>query len=202
MQRRLVEDPTFEKEQTTPAAALLPTAQVDHDDKPNGRPESLTEQSRDLADTQSAEESRVLPPLRHASDSSATSALPPHMSSDEGKPTPGASTKDVRVEIRGDDKDSGWRRRLQNPWICSPYTLTATLLGFAALFLMAQSFLTKQLDVKGCGMAYMRPNYKQYDQFDTEHTRFASKYSLYLYNEGGIDEDFKVRLACDFECTR
>lgn len=28
--------------------------------------------------------------------------------------------------------------------------------------------------------------------FDTEHTRFATKYSLYLYREQGIDEDNKV----------
>lgn len=28
--------------------------------------------------------------------------------------------------------------------------------------------------------------------FDTEHTRFASKYSLHLYREVGFDEDPKV----------
>jgi hypothetical protein len=82
--------------------------------------------------------------------------------------------------------------RLRNPWACSLYTLVTTLLGFAALFLMAQSFLTRQLDTKGCEMSYMRPIFHKFDDFDTEHTRFASKYSLYLYREGGIDEDSRV----------
>lgn len=42
-------------------------------------------------------------------------------------------------------------------------------------------------------MSYMRPSYARLNDFDTEHTRFASKYSLYLYREQGIDEDVKVR---------
>lgn len=88
---------------------------------------------------------------------------------------------------------AGCRRlRRLNPWACSPYTLATTLLGFAALFLMATSFLTRQLDTKGCEMSYMRPAYVKFDDFDTEHTRFATKYSLYLYREGGIDEDIRV----------
>lgn len=85
------------------------------------------------------------------------------------------------------------RMRLRNPWSCSIYTLATTVVGFAALFLMVQSFLTKQLDIKGCEMSYMRPMYSKFDDFDTEHTRFASKYSLYLYREWGIDEEFTVK---------
>lgn len=41
-------------------------------------------------------------------------------------------------------------------------------------------------------MSYMRPYFAKYDDFDTEHTRFATKYSLYLYREGGVDEDIRV----------
>lgn len=85
--------------------------------------------------------------------------------------------------------------RMRNPWACSPCTVVATLLGFGALFLMAQSFLTRQLDTKGCEMSYMRPSFVKYDEFDTEHTRFATKYSLYLYREGMIDEDGRVCAA-------
>lgn len=44
-------------------------------------------------------------------------------------------------------------------------------------------------------MYYSRPSYTHFADFDTEHTRFASKYSLYLYREGGFDEDPKARLA-------
>lgn len=41
-------------------------------------------------------------------------------------------------------------------------------------------------------MSYMRPYFAKYSDFDTEHTRFATKYSLYLYREGGVDEDTRV----------
>jgi len=42
-------------------------------------------------------------------------------------------------------------------------------------------------------MSYMRPSFVKFNDFDTEYTRLATKYSLYLYREGGIDEDPKVR---------
>jgi hypothetical protein len=64
------------------------------------------------------------------------------------------------------------------------------------------SLVTRQLDPKGCRMSYMRPSYAKLNDFDTEHTRFASKYSLYLYREQGVDDDTKVssssRLASNF----
>lgn len=103
--------------------------------------------------------------------------------------------KDITIDSMGDGQDGTWRQRMRNPWKCSVLTLVTALLGFAALFLMAQSFLTRQVDTKGCEMAYMWPNYFKYDGFDTEHTRFATKYSLYLYREGGMNDDFTVRPA-------
>lgn len=84
------------------------------------------------------------------------------------------------------------RTRWRDPWACSLHAVAATLLGIGALVLMAQSFLTRQLDPKGCEMSYMRPAYHKLPDFDTEHTRFANKYSLYLYREGGIDDDRRV----------
>jgi glycosylphosphatidylinositol deacylase len=104
----------------------------------------------------------------------------------------GALGKDIIPDSIVDGHSSKWRQRLRNPWACSPYTLVTTLAAFAVMVLMAQSFLTRQLDVKGCGMSYMRPMYSRYTDFDTEHTRFASKYSLYLYREGGLDEDTRA----------
>ncbi|KAF2279178.1 GPI inositol-deacylase-like protein [Westerdykella ornata] len=85
------------------------------------------------------------------------------------------------------------RSRLRNPWAWSLTTLLTALLGFALLLLMLHSFMTRQLDQKGCRMCYMRPAFVKFPEFDTEHTRFASKYSLYLYREGGIDEDPRVK---------
>lgn len=117
------------------------------------------------------------------------------MASEQAQPTRGSTTTDILAQDMAKAMDRRWRLRLRNPWACSIYTLVTTVLGFAALFLMVQSFLTKQLDVKGCEMVYMRPMYSKFDDFDTEHTRFASKYSLYLYREWGIDEEFTVKGA-------
>lgn len=36
--------------------------------------------------------------------------------------------------------------------------------------------------------------FSEFRDFDTEHTRFATKYSLHLIREEGFDEDPKVRL--------
>jgi glycosylphosphatidylinositol deacylase len=104
-----------------------------------------------------------------------------------------STVTDTSGDNMADAENRRWRLRLRNPWACSVCTLVTTVVGFAALFLMVQSFLTKQLDVKGCDMSYMRPTYSKFGDFDTEHTRFASKYSLYLYREWGVDEDFSVK---------
>jgi len=83
----------------------------------------------------------------------------------------------------------GFRRtRLRSPWACSPSTLTATALALLVLLSIVHSFLTRQLDPQGCIMSTMTPTYIKLSGFDTEHTRFASKYSLYLYREEGVDE--------------
>lgn len=37
--------------------------------------------------------------------------------------------------------------------------------------------------------------YIEFRDFDTEHTRFATKYSLHIIREEGFDEDPKVRLV-------
>ncbi|KAI9807690.1 MAG: GPI inositol deacylase [Sarcosagium campestre] len=42
-------------------------------------------------------------------------------------------------------------------------------------------------------MSRMAPAFAKLSDFDTEHTRFASKYSTYLYREAGVDEDTKVK---------
>jgi GPI inositol-deacylase len=79
------------------------------------------------------------------------------------------------------------RARLRSPWSCSLSTLATTATAFLTLLAIVQSFFNRQIDPSGCGMPSMRPMYAHFADFDTEHTRFASKYSLYLYGEGGID---------------
>jgi glycosylphosphatidylinositol deacylase len=92
------------------------------------------------------------------------------------------------------DKMSETRRRsrLRSPWSCSPLTLVTTALATLFMIIIVHSFVTRQLDSKGCRMSYMRPSFAKLSDFDTEHTRFASKYSVYLYREGMVDEDTKV----------
>jgi hypothetical protein len=124
-----------------------------------------------------------------ASTTAASPLRTPHTAFRSLPMTPPAKdiTPDTMVEAHG--KRSS---RLRNPWSCSLYTLVTALLGFAVLLVMIYSFMTRQLDTKGCEMCYMRPSFIRYPAFDTEHTRFASKYSLYLYREGAIDEDARV----------
>lgn len=86
------------------------------------------------------------------------------------------------------------RSRLSNPWTCSLLTLSCSAIALSLLILIGYAFTSRPPDnPKGCRMSYMRANFVPFRDFDTEHTRFASKYSLYLYREGGIDDDSRVK---------
>ncbi|KAK3391024.1 GPI inositol-deacylase [Podospora didyma] len=87
----------------------------------------------------------------------------------------------------------GRRPPSRSPWAITILTLLASVVGLGFMVAVLNSSATRQLDPKGCRMSYMRPSYARLDEFDTEHTRFASKYSLYLYREQGVDHDTKVR---------
>ena len=80
------------------------------------------------------------------------------------------------------------RFRRQSPWACSLRTIIATLFSAVSFIAIYHSFKTRQLDPKGCEICYMSPVYVHLKDFDSEHTRFASKYSLHLYREQGIDD--------------
>lgn len=125
---------------------------------------------------------------------------PPHGSS---PPPPvdnphGFSSKKQLLLAPGQDVDRmpeprTWRHsRTRSPWACSLLTISLTALSALVLLFIVHAFLTRQLDPKGCDMCWSRPIYIKFSDFDTEHTRFASKYNLYLYREGGFDEDPKV----------
>jgi glycosylphosphatidylinositol deacylase len=77
--------------------------------------------------------------------------------------------------------------RLRSPWICSILTAVTTSLAVAFLFSILRSFSARQVGSNGCGMPVMSPTFIRMVGFDTEHTRFASKYNLYLYREEGVD---------------
>ena len=89
-----------------------------------------------------------------------------------------------------------WRRdRRRSAWWCSLLIILTTIVSAALLFITLKSFTSRQNDPKGCDMYYSRPIFINFADFDTEHTRFASKYSLHLYREYGYDQDAKVESA-------
>lgn len=77
-------------------------------------------------------------------------------------------------------------------WSISFFALLTAGIGLGLLAGIVQSLLTRQLEPKGCRMSYMRPSYIRFSEFDTEHTRFATKYSLYLYREQSLDDENQV----------
>lgn len=77
-------------------------------------------------------------------------------------------------------------------WSLSISSFIFASVGIALLLTILTSLVARELDPKGCRMSYMRPSYVRFSEFDTEHTRFATKYSLYLYRELGIDDENRV----------
>ncbi|KAK3112947.1 GPI inositol deacylase [Teratosphaeriaceae sp. CCFEE 6253] len=107
--------------------------------------------------------------------------------------TQGGQTYNKEAAETGTAHSTAPGERSRGPWSCSLLTLATTACSIILLATIVRSFLTLQMDPKGCAMSYMRPAFAPFPDFDTEHTRFASKYSLYLYREGGVDEDTRVK---------
>lgn len=83
--------------------------------------------------------------------------------------------------------------RSWNPWSISLLTLFTTIAGIGLLLAVLYSSVNLHCDPKGCRMSWMSPSYAKFNDFDTEHTRFATKYSLYLYREQGFDNGPKIK---------
>lgn len=77
--------------------------------------------------------------------------------------------------------------RQRSPWSCSILTAVTTFAAVAFLFSIVRSFTDRQVGGDGCGVPMMSPTFIKMLEFDTEHTRFASKYNLFLYREEGVD---------------
>jgi glycosylphosphatidylinositol deacylase len=95
-------------------------------------------------------------------------------------------------KMQMEDTRNSRRARMRSNWACSIKSLAVTLLSAFVLYSIVQSYRERQCDAKGCRMSHMSPVYLKAKDFDTEHTRFASKYNLYLYREHGVDEDYPV----------
>jgi hypothetical protein len=200
MRRRSSADPSSDQDHLDLAADLSPAPIPEHEDKLDHQTEGLLVNAQGWVNkgTPKDEDEVGVSAQRPAThplamyNSSTTARSPSPVAHQKADSTIGAFGKDTPPHTMVTDHNKKWRQRLRSPWACSPYTVLTTLAAFIAMFLMAQSFLTRQLDVKGCGMSYMRPTYSRFNDFDTEHTRFATKYSLYLYREGGLDEDTRA----------
>ena len=130
--------------------------------------------------------------IERSIDLTSFSADGPTHSADDGQ---SISKKPLLIASNQPNVDSmpeyrNWRRsQARNPWSCSWVAVGATLTAVVLLLSIIHAFLTRQLDSKGCDMCWSRPIYFKFSDFDTEHTRFASKYHLYLHREVGFDED-------------
>ena len=129
---------------------------------------------------------KALPPVQLASDT-LTAPVEPNLSTKHSE-----SSASYQIEDKMLDSQARRQVRIRNPWACSLLTLTAALSAILLMLFTLHSFRTRQLDSKGCDMYYTRSMFFNFADFDTEHTRFASKYSLHLYREVGFDEDPKV----------
>ncbi|KAJ5099350.1 hypothetical protein N7532_006351 [Penicillium argentinense] len=77
--------------------------------------------------------------------------------------------------------------RQRSPWSISILTAVTTFAAVALLIAIMRSFTERQVGGSGCGVPMMSPTFIRMLEFDTEHTRFASKYNLFLYREEGVD---------------
>ncbi|KAL4941914.1 hypothetical protein BDV06DRAFT_193395 [Aspergillus oleicola] len=91
------------------------------------------------------------------------------------------------IEASPDSPHRSRFSRLRSPWPCSILTAFTTIIACVFLFSIFRSFSALQTGSNGCGVPVMSPTFLRMVGFDTEHTRFASKYNLFLYREEGVD---------------
>ncbi|KAJ5100333.1 hypothetical protein N7456_006385 [Penicillium angulare] len=77
--------------------------------------------------------------------------------------------------------------RQRSPWSSSILTACTTFFAVAFLLSIVRSFTGRSTGGDGCAVPMMSPTFIRMLEFDTEHTRFASKYNLFLYREEGVD---------------
>jgi|SRR5579862_9476596 len=138
-------------------------------------------------------------PLRLQSTNADTARRIPHQTSTPTRQSPPSEVESANIEEisslspRSSNKPNLRDGRVRiRPRGCSLVSFILACLSVAFLGLVAHSFLNLQRDPKGCKMSFMYPSYAKLTDFDTEHTRFATKYSLYLYREQNMDVSMEV----------
>ncbi|KAJ6132672.1 hypothetical protein N7471_007887 [Penicillium samsonianum] len=111
---------------------------------------------------------------------------PSSQPSNDTKPMPLDSPR-LPMESPSPDGRRARQSRQRSPWSCSILTAFTTCVAVAFLVSILSSFTGRQHGGDGCGVPMMSPTFIRMLEFDTEHTRFASKYNLFVYREEGVD---------------
>ena len=164
-------------------------------DRPTQLPQNAEKEAPAFSQQQIKSTTLEFPLPRNGNQNHSRQASPknPHTSDLVARHNPNGSFDNTE---RSETEQMRFRRRRQwhhtSAWSCSPMVLCTTLIATTIFLIIVHAFLTRQLDPKGCDMCWSRPMYVHHKGFDTEHTRFASKYGLYIIKEGGVDEDERV----------
>ncbi|RUP28202.1 PGAP1-like protein-domain-containing protein [Jimgerdemannia flammicorona] len=134
------------------------------------------------------------PPLKTVASSPATPASSPQLDDDDDPPsTPTSPTSPTDPMVPPTRRRQRRNRRTILPpsftssYLCNFLLLLVTVLSLGTLAMMCDSMFNYQRDCVGCNQSYMRPSFVKLFEFDSEMTRFAGKYALYLYREKMYD---------------
>ncbi|KAJ2395390.1 GPI inositol deacylase, partial [Coemansia sp. RSA 2603] len=125
--------------------------------------------------------------------SSATSATTPSSSRESILSTPSSlpsPSLGSQTHSNAEPEDSNHRANPRPLFtMVRTHSPLLALLLFTVTFglLTARSYFSAQPDTPSCVMSYSRPRFIEQMHFDSNWTRFATKYRLYLYREGGYD---------------
>jgi glycosylphosphatidylinositol deacylase len=183
-----------------------PTEEEDENPIPNAPPAPANEDTAEGVDTRNEQEKDAPTPSepkdrrRSSRPAAGAKAAWKQTASKETMPSEKemlelrVAAKDINRDAVVDKLTPQKRSRMLNPWSCSWTSLGAFFTASLLMLAIFRSFTTMQLDPKGAAMSWMASAFVRFPDFDTEHTRFATKYSLHLYREMGIDdEDPRVR---------
>jgi GPI inositol-deacylase len=117
-----------------------------------------------------------------------------HGGSSSTSPTSDRPSSSEITDVRGlyksqnrDKSNGGLLSSASSIWAFKPLTSIVTVVALLSIAIIVHSALYLQMDPQGCGMSYMSPTYIRMEGFDSEYSRFASKYGLYLYREEGVN---------------
>ncbi|RUS28431.1 PGAP1-like protein-domain-containing protein [Jimgerdemannia flammicorona] len=144
--------------------------------------------------TKHQQQPTLLPPLKTVASSPATPASSPQLDDDDDPPsTPTSPTSPTDPMVPPTRRRQRRNRRTILPpsftssYLCNFLLLLVTVLSLGTLAMMCDSMFNYQRDCVGCNQSYMRPSFVKLFEFDSEMTRFAGKYALYLYREKMYD---------------